>query len=160
MSGYLPQISSPRFPLPLIVEALDGDTEFRVSAPFYCIDEILGRIDTPMSEVTDFGSIPRQLWWAISPISRYRKPYMTHDTCYTYQQVNGAPITQRDADDCLLRGMKERDELHNKICKWYQKKFGIERGIVFSALRLAGFLAWNKHTEELEAKTKTKPSAG
>lgn len=150
MSEILPQIKTERFPMPLIVEALDGDNTWKVIGPFYCEDEELGRIETPLSELTDFGSIPRYLWGIISPFSRYRKPFMTHDTCYTYQMFNGKAITQKQADDCLLRGMKERDEQHNKICRWWEKKFGLERATIFVALRAAGFSAWNQHTRELE----------
>lgn len=154
MSEKLPQISSIRFPLPLIVEALDGENTWQVFQPFYCVDEELGRIDTPIDEPTDFGSIPRALWGIVSPFSRYRKPFITHDTCYTYQEVNGKVITQRQADDCLLRGMKERDEEHNKICKWWQKKFGMERVTIWMALRSGGFIAWNEHARKLEKSKK------
>lgn len=152
MSEILPQIASARFPFPLIVEALDGEDDWRFNELFSCIDEKLGKIDTPQGDTTDFGSIPRQFWGIISPISRYRKPYATHDTCYRYQTFNDKPITQKDADDCLLRGMKERDILHNKICKWYQKKFGLERATVYSFLRMLGWIAWGQHTKELAKK--------
>lgn len=138
--GELPQIASSIFPVRLCVEALDDDIHWRVCEDFYCVDDVLGRIDVPAGTITDFGSIPKIVQSLISPTNRYRKPFVIHDTNYTNQV-----FTQKQSDDCLLRQMQERDQLHNKIAKWYQKKFGLERMTIYLALRAGGWVAWNEN---------------
>lgn len=142
------QLTSEFFPVPLIVEALDEDDEWEVKEDFYGIDPILGRIDVPKNTITDFGSIPKIMRGLISPTSRYRKPYLEHDRNYTQQELNGKPLTQKQSDDCLMRGMVERDMQHNKLVPWYKKKFGLERNTIYIGLRIGGFAVWEEHRKE------------
>lgn len=149
------QIASKLFPVPLDVRALDDDVDWQVREDFYCVDPVLGRIDVAAGTITDFGSIPKVFQNLISPVNRYRKPFLIHDRNYTMQELNGMPLTQKQADDCLLRGMKERDEQHNAIAAhWWKKKIGLERGVIYSALRMGGWIVWAQHRRENEAKRK------
>lgn len=125
------------FPLPLIVRALDHEYDWEVVYPFYCNDPVLGRIDVPAGTVTDFGSIPRRLWSIISPVGIYREPYVIHDRLYSVQQ-----FTQKQSDDCLLRGMKEKDILH--------KRWGVQRMTIYIHLRLYGWVVWRRHKKAKE----------
>ena len=150
MGEPLPQIASTIFPVPLRVEDCDGsDTDWIICDDFHCIDPVLGRIDVPKGTITDFGSIPRPFWGIISPVSRYRKPFVIHDRNYNLQK-----FTQKQADACLLRGMKERDAIHNKISPWYRKKFGLERSTIWFFLRVGGWKAWNDHKKANAEKAK------
>ena len=145
MGENLFHIPSKLFPVPLIVEALDDDIHWEAKKLFYSDDPVLGRIEMPAGTITDFGSIPQICQAIVSPTNRYRKPYVIHDRNYKLQKCS-----QHQADDCLLRGMKDRDEAHNKVCKWWQKKIGLERSIVYSQLRLWGWISWEQHRKENE----------
>ena len=39
-------------------------------------------IKVPENFITDFGSVPRIFWWAISPIDEYAKAAVLHDWMY------------------------------------------------------------------------------
>lgn len=78
--------------------------------------------------VTDFGSVPWIGRLVVSPQGVAKPDYVLHDWNYATQQ-----FSQVVADAMLLEGMAQRGV--NVV----------QRSIVHRALRMFGWLAWNKH---------------
>jgi hypothetical protein len=89
---------------------------------------------------TDFASIPQILWNKFPPWQEYGWASVIHDKCYQAQEINGVPIRKDEADLIFLHAMEDH---------------GVEeatRLIIYEAVKVGGFAAWNGHTDELRAK--------
>jgi len=93
-----------QFTDPLVVELIDKNS-WRLTASFeyhigcYPSEEI---IKVPSGYITDFASVPRALWWIISPIGRHAKAAVVHDYCYTIHYGNDRQL----CDDMFAEAMK------------------------------------------------------
>lgn len=82
----------------------------------------------PAGFVTDFASVPRLLWWLISPTDdTLAIPAIIHDLLYRTQW-----LTRRMSDEVMNMLMMHR------------KASPVARFFVYRALRLAGWVAWNR----------------
>jgi hypothetical protein len=82
-------------------------------------------VTVPYGFVTDFASVPRLFWSIFPPIGRYGYAALFHDFVYWEQK-----ITRREADDVFKATMQELG-----VPVW-------KLAILFSAVRLFGFVAW------------------
>lgn len=133
----------PRFLAPLRIEEIDGDDRrwrllerciYHLTEPdgpeWVCVDPDF---------VTDFGSIPRLLWWVrgLSPFGRLRRAYVIHDQLYQRPVVQSAtgtrPVTRKEADLILLEGC------HVLGASW------LNRRIIYRGVRLGGWVAWRRY---------------
>src|SRR5665213_611624 len=110
---------------------IEGTFLWWLDQDFQVQDEILGLIKALKYFITDVGSVPRIAWSIIPPVGPATLGYVIHDWLYSTQSC-----TRAQADDCLLRLMKQ---------------FGVgyaSRYSVYWALRTFGQFAW-----ESDAKT-------
>ncbi len=89
--------------------------------------------------VCDMGSIPRFLWWLISPTGKGNKAFLAHDFVYdedeeTPKDTDGVEMTREQADE-MMRDLLEV----GGMVRW--KRFIAWRGV-----RRVGWLSWKKET--------------
>lgn len=119
-----------QFTTPLKVELI-GKNLFKVIEEFeyhvgsYPSHEI---IKVSIGTKTDFASVPRIFWPIISPIDRHGKAAVIHDYCY---QVGYD--TRKECDKIFKEALRVL-----KVPEW--KVF-----LMYNAVRLFGFRAWNKY---------------
>jgi hypothetical protein len=89
--------------------------------------------------VTDFGSIPRLLWWVrgLSPFGRLRRAYVVHDQLYqrpcVQSKAGTRPVARKEADRILLEGC------HVLGASW------LNRRIIYRGVRLGGWVTWRRY---------------
>lgn len=124
-----------QFTTPLIVKALDG-SRWQVMEPFeYHVgkEDSTEVITIPKWFITDFASIPRIFWTLVgSPTGRYSKAAVVHDWLYHRQYYE-----RNEADKIFLEAMQVL-----KVPWW-------KRRIMWLAVRVFGFLPWNKRRREI-----------
>lgn len=95
------------------------------------------RFHIPAGFLTDFASTPRLLWSIFPPYGRWVKAAVLHDYAYSHPfSVDGEPITRKDADGLFRRVLGEEG------CP------GWRANVMYWALRLFGWLAWNAARRE------------
>jgi len=102
---------------------------WRIGRPFtYRIGSEHSRTKIRVHEgfITDFASVPRFLWWLISPWGKYGKATIIHDCIYQHHHI----YDRKQADDIFLEAMTVL-----KVKNW--KKY-----IMYLAVRLFGLPAW------------------
>lgn len=88
-------------------------------------------IRVPAGFVTDFASIPRGFRWLLTGHGGTRKPAVIHDYLYRLNVT-----TRKEADLMFKLTMRETN-----IPGW-------KRELAYRAVRLGGWLAWRKHSED------------
>lgn len=92
-----------KFTKPLIAE-LVGKNLWKVYSGFeyhvgsYPSEEV---ITVPKGKITDFASVPRIFWFAISPIDDHAKAAVVHDYCY-----ETGYDTRKRCDDIFKEGLE------------------------------------------------------
>jgi hypothetical protein len=126
-----------QFTNPLIVEFIDGVNWKIVEGFDFHIGKYPSkeRIHIPSNFITDFASIPRIFWSILPPTGPYGKAAVVHDYCY---RTNIYP--KKISDKIFKEGMKVL-----KVSKW--KIF-----VIYWAVRLFGFKAWNQRRREEKLK--------
>jgi hypothetical protein len=133
----------PGFLSPLRIEEIDGDDRrwrlidkciFHLTdangPEWVCVEEHF---------VTDFGSIPRLLWWVrgLSPFGRLRRAYVVHDQLYqrpcVQSKAGTRPVARKEADRILLEGC------HVLGASW------LNRRIIYRGVRLGGWVTWRRY---------------
>ena len=100
-------------------------------------------VHAPIGFVTDFGSIPRLLWWVrgLNPTGKLRRAYVIHDKLYQAPVIRTATsartCTREEADQVLL----EASEVLG--ANW------IQRRMIYRGVRMGGWVAWNAHREPI-----------
>lgn len=89
--------------------------------------------DVPAGFVFDFSSIPRALWWLISPVELGDVGPLSHD--YAYRMKQGK---RSDADKQFLADMKA-----DNIKAW-------KRNAAYAAVRSFGWMSWGKSKVVIE----------
>lgn len=89
--------------------------------------------EVPKGFVFDFSSIPRALWWLISPTELGDVGPLSHD--HSYRTKNK---TRKAADEQFLADMKA-----DGIAKW-------KRNAAYSAVRAFGWMSWGKSKVVIE----------
>jgi hypothetical protein len=89
--------------------------------------------DVPAGFVFDFSSIPRALWWLVSPTELGDVGPLCHDA--RYRMKSG---TRKEADQLFLADMKA-----DGIARW-------KRNAAYSAVRAFGWLSWGKSKVVIE----------
>jgi hypothetical protein len=140
-----------QFLAPLRVEEIEGDDcRWRLLEPcVYHLKELNGPewVMAGKGFETDFGSIPRFLWWLPSfhPNGRFRRAYVIHDKLYqepvilnrSAEGVVSVRICHRDeADEILLEAITVLG------ANWVAKR------LIYRGVRLGGWHAWNKHRSQ------------
>ncbi len=116
------------FTRPLEVTPLDDGVTWRLTKPF---DYHVGRLDSgflvhvPAGFETNFASVPRGLWWLISPTGRHGKAAVVHD--YLYSTHCYSKII---ADAIFVEAMEVLG-----VSRW-------KRNAMWKAVRLLGKKAW------------------
>lgn len=100
----------------------------------YVVGETRHWIVVPKGFVTDFASIPKPLWWWISPNDHYSRAALVHDYLYWAQGC-----TKSQSDNLMLIAMKESNVPASK-------QFAVYRGV-----RIGGTSAWNTNRAERSA---------
>lgn len=133
----LVQISTPEF-------SHDDDLPLRISTrqrglcrrprvttiePIWYRDQLLS-VSVPVGFVCDLASIPRWLWWILSPYDIALESIF-HDLLYREQ-----PVKRVIADAALLSMLEERGQ------PWYV------RWPVYFAVRIFGGKAWESHARD------------
>lgn len=91
------------------------------------------KIVVPKGFVTDGGSVPRPLWGIVSPWGKASKPYILHDWLYHTQDR-----TRLVSDAILLEAME------------VVGVNGFQRFLIYSGVRIGGWVAWKEHKRENE----------
>lgn len=114
----------------------DGETIAFLTGVIVYETEKLGRIEVPIGFQSDGCTMPGLFWWSIGhPFDmKFLREAILHDFLYATQ-----PCDRETAD------MVFRDEL-----KKAHKLSAIRRGLMYRGLRLGGWVAWNKHTKNLQ----------
>ena len=74
--------------------------------PFGFEDSFGRQIWVPVDTLTDLASIPRLLWAIYPPFGRYTRGAVLHDWLYTRGDIQGVPITKRQADAVFYEAMR------------------------------------------------------
>lgn len=128
---------------PLRVEELEGDDRrWRLLEPcVYHLKQPQGseRVEAPSNFITDFGSIPRPLWWVrgLSPTGRYRRAYVIHDYLFAKNEIRHALGTRRSSfseANAILR-----EAMHVLGANWFLRQ------VVWTGVTTGGWIAWNAH---------------
>ena len=119
-----------QFTDPLVVELVDKNlwklaSSFEYHVGKYPSDEV---IEVPSGFVTNFASVPRILWWVISPIDKHAKAATVHDYCYFIHYDS-----KERCDDIFAEAMKVLG-----VKKW--KIF-----FMYWSVRLFAQSSWNRH---------------
>lgn len=120
MSDYVPS--------GVLLEPSEDFQLWRVASTFTLRSTVL-KMDLiiPENFVTDLASIPRWLWWLLSPSDKYAKGAIGHDYLYRWQRT-----TRHQADDALLEWM-----LDAQCSPWQWLA-------IWAFVRMFGGIAWRK----------------
>ena len=133
LSGFLlvlvlPAIAKSQQPMfPPTVSPFADQTTWLLTRPFrYQILDTNLVIDVPAGFVTDFASIPRQLWTLVSPHGFYSRASIIHDFLYWDQRC-----TREQADRIMMIAMQE-------------SAVGFpERQAIYAGVRAGGQSSWD-----------------
>ena len=93
-------------------------------------------ITVPAGFVTDFASIPRAVWWLMSPYDpTHGKAAVIHDYLYASQ-----PCSRKEADQVFLEAMQVLG------CGWCR------RTVIYQSVRWFAGGAWKAHAERNEVR--------
>jgi len=124
------------FTTPLIVKIHTKNPQEReLYMPFTYITNNGDTITVPKGFFTNFASTPKFLWPILPPLDHYGKAAVVHDFLYRTPEFG---YTKHDADLIL----KEACNVLN-VKSW--KVF-----LLYYAVKLFGFHAWNKHRKPNE----------
>lgn len=128
---------SVKFPDELITTPIFGRADYvRFLAPFHFDSDIVGRVTAEKGFDSDGASIPLLIRPIINPGGGLRWASAPHDVLYHYGAVScepGArPVTQKEADKVIREAME--------ACG----SNGLMIDTVYRALRLCGWVAWNR----------------
>ena len=113
-------------PSPIVQPFADNQTWALTRSLQYAIGNTGVILTVPRGFVTDFASIPKLLWWWLSPHDYYSRAAVVHDYLYWTQQC-----TRLQADNLLLIAMKESNVSSERQL------------LVYRGVRLGGESAWN-----------------
>ena len=103
-------------------------------------------ITVPEGFITDFASIPTAFRWYINPVGIIRPAALVHDYLYSkIGKVNKQEYTRKACDEIFLSIM-ERIKM-----KWFK------RMSAYRAVRIGGWVGWNRRKKELEDESKSNP---
>jgi hypothetical protein len=92
----------------------------------YQIGKSRDSITVPAGFVTEFASIPRSLWSALSPVGEHERAAIVHDYLYWFQ-----PCEREETDNLLMIAMREAGVSD------------LQRGAVYAGVRVGSADAWN-----------------
>lgn len=92
------------------------------------------KITVPMGFVTDFASVPRPFWSALSPIGKHGRAAIIHDYLYWQQEC-----TREQADRIMWLAMTESGV------------GSFDRWVIYQGLRRFGLHAWLANIEQRNA---------
>lgn len=102
--------------------------------PFAFLSYSKGEIVVPAGFDTDYASIPRPFWVIYPPDGGYTEAAVIHD--YLYWTLD---FTRGESDKVFYEAMTALG------VPW------LRRQIIYRAVRLGGWVAWNKRAREIEA---------
>lgn len=120
---------------PLVVEKISARL-WKTHRPLtYYVGQIEDNdvIVVPEGFITDFASVPQFAWIMIPPDGEYTAAAVVHDYLYSTQTR-----TRKQSDDIFLEAMEVL-----KVVFW-------KRILMYWAVRLFAWIAWNKHKENLK----------
>lgn len=118
-------------PAPTVKPFADNGAWVLVEDLTYSIGSTGIKIVVPVGFVTDFASVPRPLWWWLSPHDYYSKAAIVHDYLYWTQRCS-----RQQSDNILLIAMEESDVPLAK------------RRAVYLGVRAGGWVAWDANQKE------------
>ena len=103
--------------------------------------EFFGQV-VKAGRITDFGSIPKFAKWFVDPVGILRPAFLIHDDLYNHLGkvvINGneVKVTRLESD---LRFLDIMVYIGTSL---------IKRNAVFQAVRLGGWVGWNRKKKEL-----------
>jgi hypothetical protein len=108
---------------------IDGKM-WMVEFPFLYLSDLIGLYEIAVGVVTDFNSIPRILWWLLSP-TEYGIAGLVHDDMYR------SGVWDRHTCDRVHRELL----VLLKAPPWKVKAY-------YRGLRLGGWVAWRKYRKQ------------
>ena len=120
-----------KFTRPLVVSPQPDGRRWLIWEPFtYHVGKYPSKeiIQVPKKFDTDFASVPKPLWWFISPYGKQGKAAVIHDYGYYIGYVS-----QKRVDEIFLEAMEVLG-----VSTW-------KRLLMFWAVRLTGRASWNAH---------------
>jgi hypothetical protein len=100
-----------------------------------------GRFVVPAGFDTDLASIPRALWWLISPGGRHGKAAVLHD--YLYRVRPRVSYTGEGFEAVMDLARGQADRVFREAMR--EDGVGLLRAwVMWAAVRLFGWLAWRK----------------
>lgn len=99
-------------------------------------------IVVPENFETDFGSIPSLIRPFINPVGELRPGYLVHDWLYHLRGELEEPIIRNDIEKTVLTREESDIELLS-VAEIIHYNI-IKRRMVFRAVRMFGWIAWNK----------------
>lgn len=116
------------------LEVLPGQGDlWQVKSSFDYVTDANIVIVIPAGLKTDLASTPRAIWWLYPPFGLYTGAAIVHDYLYAKQ-----PFPRASCDVIFLEAMKADG------VSW------ITSEIIYHAVRLFGWAAWNAHKKELD----------
>ena len=90
-------------------------------------------IQVPTGFTTDIASIPRLVQPLIPKEGKYNRPAVVHDDLYSTGNVNGTPITRKQADDVLAEAMRAANVDPDRA------------RLIYLGVRVGGWYPWWKY---------------
>lgn len=108
------------FSNPLVVKQLPG-YEWEVVTGFTYESKDGYKVEVPYGVKTDLASVPRALWWFISPAGKHSQACVVHDYMY-----DNAIDTKEKADEIFYEALRELGVpmMRAKVMYWGVKLFG------------------------------------
>lgn len=117
---------------PIDLQVIPGDPlNWLVAQDFSYVTDAGVRVDIKAGLKTDLASTPRLVWNIYPPFGLYTGAAIVHDDLYTRQMYD-----RKTDDGILLEAMKAEG------VSW------ITRHIIWSQVRLWGWVAWNEHAKQ------------
>lgn len=111
----------------------NGDGLYWLTRPLNFYDAAtLTHVHVPRGFATDLASVPRLFWNLLAPTGLYARAAVIHDFLYRTEGLHGE--VSRAQSDRIFRLVMQLSGVP-----------GLERWIIFSAVRLFGWIAWDGH---------------
>ncbi len=115
-----------------VLEPLKDGERWLLKETFTYVMNNGNRIDVPFNFITDFASVPKLFWNILPPWGKYGRAAIIHDYLYFTLGLDDI-YSRKECDKIFLEAM-----VTSGAWRW-------KRQIMYYAVRLFGWFAWNKY---------------